>query len=153
VKGAGVVAVGGRLFALVAVIAAAGSCAKKKVECFDVATGDNSAGTRAVFEARHCQGGGETWGGILEALAARRGRVDVVPDQVPGFTGAVYMLNSRARFSIDGEGDAVRFCADDPALLAAMRAEHQRLNASREELGRAMAEAGTLGIVLECGDE
>jgi hypothetical protein len=142
--------VGGRLVALAAVIAAIGGCAKKKIACFDVAARDNSAGTRALFEARHCQGGGETWGGILEALAQRRGRVEVVPDQVPGFTGGVYMLDSRARFSIDGEGDAVSFCADDPALLAAMRGEYKRLNAARGELERAMTDATALGLVLEC---
>jgi len=69
VGGAGVVAGAGRLLALLAVIAAAGGCTKKKIECFEVAARDNSAGTRAAFEARHCQGGGETWSGILEALA------------------------------------------------------------------------------------
>jgi len=144
--------VGGRLVALVVAIAATSACAKKKVECFGVAAGENSAGTRAVFEARHCQGGGETWGGILETLAQRRGRVDVVPDQVEGFTGAVYMLDSRTRFSIDGEGDAVAFCTDAPALLAAMRVEYKRLNAARGDLERAMAEAKSLGIELECDE-
>jgi hypothetical protein len=147
-----VVAGAGRLIALLAVIAAAGGCSKKKIECFEVAARDNSAGTRAAFEARHCQGGGETWSGILEALAQRRGRVEVVPDEVPGFTGAVYMLGSRARFSIDGEGDAVAFCADDPVLLAAMRGEYKRLNNARADLERTMADATALGLELECDE-
>jgi hypothetical protein len=139
-----------RRLALLAAVAAIGGCAKKKIACFDVAARDNSAATEAVFEARNCQGGGETWSGILHVLAARRGRVESVPDQVPGFSGGVYMLNSRARFSIDGEGEVARFCADDPGLLAAMRADYQRLNTDAAELKRAMA--GAKALEIECDE-
>jgi hypothetical protein len=135
--------------ALVAAIAAASiGCTKKKIECFEVSVADNSPGTRAVFEARHCQGGGETWGAILHVLAARRGRVDPIEFETPGWTGAVYALAGGSRFSIDGEGDAVRFCADDPGLVGGIRRDVQRVNGAAAELKQAMA--GATALELEC---
>lgn len=143
---------------IVGLLALAGlTCSKKAappspraapVACFDVTAADNSPGTRQVFAARRCQGGRVTWAGILDVLAARQGHVEPVTAPTPGWTGAVYTLGRRARFSIDDESGAARFCADDPELLAAVRREVARLNASPDALTRAMSEANALA--LEC---
>jgi hypothetical protein len=127
-------------------------CPKKKPipQCFDVVAGKNSAGTRAVFDARHCQEGGVTWGAILSVLAERRGRVEPVEEETPGWGGGVYTLNGQTRFSIDDEGDAAQFCSDDPSLLAAMRGDYNRLNGNADELKRAMA--ATTALALECNE-
>lgn len=139
----------GARFALVAAIAVASiGCAKKKAECFNVTVGDNSPGTRAVFAARHCQGGGETWAAILYVLAARRGQVDPIEVATPGWTGAVYTFRGGTRFSIDSEGDAALFCSDDPGLVVGMRRDVQRVNGAAGELKLAMA--GATALELEC---
>jgi hypothetical protein len=116
--------------------------------CFEVTAADNSPQTREVFAARRCQGGGATWAGILDVLAARQGHVEPVTAPTPGWAGAVYTLNRRTRFSIDDESGAARFCADDRQLLATMRREVARLNAAPDALTRAMGQASALA--LEC---
>ena len=34
------------------------------------------------------------------------------------YVHSVHVLNGEMRFAIDEEGDAARFCSDDPALLS-----------------------------------
>jgi len=142
------------VFVVLAVLPLAGACPKRPAapsahpDCFDVTVADESPGTRAVFEKRSCQGGGVTWSAILQVLAARQGRVAPIEEPLPEWTGDVSMLNGRTRFSVDDEGDAARFCSDEPALLATMRAGVARLNADARELVRAMGEAKA--YELEC---
>lgn len=134
----------------IACLAGLCSCAKptpRAPRCFDVTTGQNSPPTRAEFDTRQCQGGGVTWGALLRVLVDRRGRVTVPEAPSPGMTGEVLLLDGQ-RLSIDEEGDAARFCADDPKLVASIRADVDRLNHGRDELRRAMAEADALA--LEC---
>jgi hypothetical protein len=116
--------------------------------CLDVTAGENSPQTRKVFAARRCQGGGVTWAGILDVLAAHQGHVEPVTEPTPGWSGAVYTLDRHARFSIDDESDAARFCADDPQLLATVRRELARLNTDPGALAQTMGEAKALA--LEC---
>ena len=89
-----------------------------------------------------------TWAGILDVLAARQGHVEPVTAPTSGWTGGVYTLDRRVRFSVDDESDDARFCADDPKLMATMRREVARLNADPGALTRAMGEAKALA--LEC---
>lgn len=121
------------------------------VGCFDVTSARNSASTRSVFAARHCQGGGVTWAPILAALVARRGVVVPVREPVPGMTGDVAVLDAKTRFAIDEEGDAARFCSEDRGLLNAINGDYVRLNRDAAELRRAMSEASPLA--MECLDE
>jgi hypothetical protein len=137
-----------RAIALVIVAACAPAAAGPPIECFDATATHNSRQTRAVFAARHCQGGGVTWAPILGALARRQGSVAPVRDQTPGWTGAVYTLNGGTRFSVDEEGDAARFCAADRGLTTSVRRAYERLNADAGELRRAMTEASALE--MEC---
>jgi hypothetical protein len=135
------------------VLAGFASCKQRsephRIECFDATPANTSASTKKVFAARHCQGGGVTWAGILEVLARRRGSVTAVETPTPGWTGAVYMLGA-TRFAIDEEGDAARFCSDEPALLVSMRTEHARMNADEAALTRALNEAPALQV--ECSE-
>jgi len=142
-----------RRIALLALVVACVGCPKKQAaqrECFNVVVSDNSKGTEALFASRHCQGGGVTWGALLHVLAARMGRVEAVEDVTPGWTGGVYTMNGRTRFSIDDEGDAAQFCAAGPILVAEMRRAYERLNHDAGELKRAMAE--TTALQLECAE-
>lgn len=136
----------------------AGGCAKNKTSevsapavesrtCFEATASANGASTRAVFSARHCQGGGVTWAPLLQALAKRRGPVTRIDERTPGWTGVVYAL-SGTRFSIDDEGDAAQFCSNDAALVSAVRADYQRLNADAGALRRALSEASA--VEMEC---
>jgi hypothetical protein len=144
----------GRTFVLLALLSAGVACGKRSpsapapIACFDVTAQQNSPGTLAVFEARKCQGGGVTWGAILEVVAARQGRVRPVDELLPGWTGGVYLLDDGTRFSLDDEGDAVRFCSDGPALFATMRREIAHLNGDGRALAQAMGAAKALA--LEC---
>jgi hypothetical protein len=119
------------------------ACSKPapRIDCFDVATTKNSPGTRAVFAARHCQGGGVTWGPLLRVLARRQGPFAPVLEPTPGWTGAVYTMIGGANFSIDEEGDAARVCADDARLLDSLRDAYDALNGDAAALQRAMTEA------------
>jgi hypothetical protein len=144
-----------RLVALFPVILALPGCPKKRpptpgpITCFDVAAAQNSAGTQRVFAARRCQGGGVTWGPILDVLAARQGRVEELEGLPPaGWTGGVSRLDGTILFSIDDEGDSARFCAASPELVATMRREVARLNDDADLLTRAMAAANALA--MEC---
>jgi hypothetical protein len=143
-----------RVFVLLGMLSLDVACAKHRppepahIDCFDVTTAQNSPGTRAIFEARKCQGGGVTWGAILEVVAARQGRVTPIEEPLPGWTGSVSTLDGSTRFSVDDEGDAARFCSDGPALVATMRREIARLNGDARELARAMGAAKALE--LEC---
>src|SRR4051812_4917576 len=93
-----------RLAIVVITVAFGGAaCAKKRVACFDATPDTTSGEARALFAARHCQGGGVTWGAILGALAHRHGK---------------------ARFTVDDEADAARFCSDDAQLVAAVRRDY-----------------------------
>lgn len=123
---------------------------EKRIACFDADVVNNSATTKRVFEQRHCQGGGVTWAGIFEVIVARKGRVTATTMPSPGWTGSVYMLNGETRFAIDEEGDAARFCSDDPALLSWMRGEHARLNADGAALLQALHSAPALRV--ECSE-
>ena len=113
---------------VVAAWSAAGS-AKKRAECFSATPANTSAQARALFAARHCQGGGVTWAPILEALARRHGET---------------------RFSVDDEADAALFCSDDAKLLAAVRRDYSMVNGSGEQLRRVMAQASALE--MECNE-
>lgn len=136
---------------VVSVAVAAASAAgapKKRVECFSATAANTSAQARALFAARHCQGGGVTWGPILQALARRHGHVVPVEEETPGWTGSVFTLDDKTRFSVDDEGDAAQFCSDDGKLLAAVRRDHATVNAKGDELRRVMAQASALE--MEC---
>jgi len=145
-----------RILVFLAVLPLGTACPKKRSlpssatrrECFEMTVAANSPGTRAVFEKRKCQGGGVTWSAILYVLAARQGQVAAIEEPLADWTGGVYTLNGRARFSVDDEGDAARFCSDEPALLATVRAGVAHVNADARELGRAMGEAKA--YELEC---
>ena len=145
----------GRVFLLLGLLEA---CATKKpsppvgrpVSCFEVKARDNSPSTQAVFAARHCQGGGVTWAGILRALVRRWGHVKPLPGPSAGFTGDVNTLNGGTRFSIDDEGDTALFCADDPGLVTSLRQETARLNGAASHLRGALAEGSALD--MECLD-
>jgi hypothetical protein len=136
--------------AAILVVVAAGSAAgapKKGVGCFSATSASTSVKARALFAARHCQGGGVTWAPILEALARRHVRVVPVDEPTPGWTGAVF-TNGKTRFSVDDEADAALFCSDDSKLLAAVRRDYAMVNANAEELQRVMAQASALE--MEC---
>jgi hypothetical protein len=120
--------------------------------CFDVTARDDSPSTREVFRAKRCQGGGVTWAAILEVLVHRRGASTAVEGETPGWTGDVRALSwkggTKVRVAIDDEADAARFCAGSDEVLAAVRGDVARVNASAAELERAMREADPLA--LEC---
>lgn len=143
-----------RVFLLCGLVSVSIACPKRplaeshQIGCFEVKAADNGPGTRALFEKRRCQGGGVTWSALLDVIAARQGRVAPIEEPLPGWTGAVYTLNGQARFSVDDEGDAARFCSDQQALLTNVRAAVARLNADARELGRAMGQAKAFD--LEC---
>jgi len=112
---------------------------------------NNSPSTRAVFEAKKCQGGGVTWAGLLNVLVQRRGSSRAVAEVTPGWTGDVRTLSwdgGIARFAIDDEGDTARFCADSALLVSDIQNEVKRLNTEPAELERTMKEANPLA--LEC---
>lgn len=122
--------------------------------CFSVTAEESSPATRALFEAKHCQGGGVTWAGILNVLVQRRGKTRAVEQPAAGWTGDVRLLSWKAgaaRFAIDDEGSAALFCTDAPDLLSELRSETKLLNESSAELARAMAEAEP--ETLECFPE
>lgn len=120
--------------------------------CFSVVAKDNSPSTRAVFEAKHCQGGGVTWAAILRVLVHHRGTSKAVEVAIPaGWTGDVRTLSwngGSTLVAIDDEGDAALFCADSQRLVDDIQSDVKRLNARAGELERAMGEANPLE--LEC---
>ena len=121
--------------------------------CFNIVAQDNSPSTQALFDARHCQGGGVTWAAIVDVLLRRRGSSQPVEEVTPGWTGDVRVLSwkgGRTRVGIDEEGDAVQLCADSQRLLDEIQSDVKRLNALRPELERAMGEADP--AALECFD-
>jgi hypothetical protein len=81
-------------------------------------------------------------------LAARQGRVEDVEEPLAGWTGGVSKLEGAILFSIDDEGDAARFCAASPELVATMRREVARLNGDADLLARAMG--GASALAMEC---
>ena len=124
---------------------------ESRPRCFDVVVGDNSPSTRRVFGAKRCQGGGVTWAAIIEVLVQRRGPSKAVETETPGWTGDVRALSWKGktvRVAIDDEGDSARLCSDSDQVLAEVRSDVARLNASAAELERAMSEANPLA--LEC---
>jgi hypothetical protein len=116
--------------------------------CMDVTAGHNTAQTHAVFAARHCQGGGVTWAGLLHTLVRRRGSTAALEKPMPGWTGDVQVLNGRTMVSIDDEGDAARLCSTDVVLVETIRVDYERLNRDREALLHAMDDSSALK--LEC---
>lgn len=139
------------------IIALLGACtcskrspAPSSIACFDTPSTSTSAGARAIFDERHCQGGGVTWAALIRTLVGRRGKVEPLEGPAPEFTGDVSMLDGRARFSIDDEADDARFCTDDPNLLSAVRADYERLNTDANLLRKAMSE--TPHLDMECFD-
>src|SRR3954463_14675969 len=76
--------------------------ASQKAQCFSVTAEANSPSTRALFEAKHCQGGGVTWAALLNVLVRRRGATRAVEQPTPDWTGDVQVLSwkgSTARFA------------------------------------------------------
>lgn len=138
------------LAGIIVVVAACGTtaCAKKRIACFSATSADTSAQARALFDARHCQGGGVTWAPILEALVRRHGNVVPVDEPTAGWTGSLFTLDGKTRFSIDDEADAAQLCSDDAQLVAAIRREHAALNRDVAELRRVMAQASA--AEMEC---
>jgi hypothetical protein len=119
--------------------------------CFSVVAKDNSASTRAVFGAKHCQGGGVTWAGILGVLVRRRGTTKALETETPGWTGNVRTLSwdgGPSRVAVDDEADGALFCADSQRLVDEIQSDVKRLNAQGPELERAIGEANPLE--LEC---
>lgn len=105
--------------------------------CFDT-HGRTSAATKAVFDRRRLQGGGPTWRSILEVVVRRHTeivgpRTDEPPPTGPDgeFRDAYQVRYGSATtwFSTDDEGDGVRFCAGDPALVREVSGELERLDA------------------------
>ena len=117
-----------RVIVVALLIAGGAGASPRKSRCFDATPDNTSAKARALFEARHCQGGGVTWAAILGTLARRS--------------------NPKARFSVDDEADAARFCSDDAQLLAAVRRDYATINRDVAELRRVMAQ--TSADELEC---
>jgi hypothetical protein len=136
--------------ALVACGQRASTQARTRPACLDVTADHNTAATSAVFEARHCQGGGVTWAALLAVLANRHGSSTPVEEPSSEWTGDVRRLNGTTTFAIDDEGDAARFCSDDATLVDAIHHDYDRLNQDAAALRRAMAEGSA--AALECGD-
>lgn len=122
--------------------------AAPKVACFEATASGNSALTRSLFEARHCQGGGVTWSALLRVVAGHLARLDPVLEPTPGWTGSVYKVDGGGLLSIDDEGDAARVCSGNAPLLASLRDAYERLNGDAVALGRTMAQASALE--MEC---
>ena len=158
-----------RLVALALVIATASGCQKKATpvatpapsagspaalstpRCFSVRADKNSEATRAVFEEKHCQGGGVTWAAIVRVLLQRRGSSEPVLEPTPGWSGDVHTLTwdgGRTRWSLDDEADAALFCADSERLVKEVEAQAKALNSEKAALEDAMAAANPLE--LEC---
>lgn len=137
-------------FLTLTVLLTLASCAKKPAPraCFDVTVETTSATTREVFTRRGCQGGGVTWAGVLRALVRREGSPQPALDT--RWTGDVQTMNG-GLLAVDEEGDAARFCTNQPALLQRVRGEVDRLNADPKALEKAMAE--TTALELECEGE
>jgi hypothetical protein len=155
------VTTGKRLMELALVIAMASGCQKKPTpvapapssgstaplsapRCFSVRADQNSAVTRAVFDEKHCQGGGVTWAAIVRVLLQRRGRSEPVLEPTPGWSGYVYTLTwdgGNTRWSLDDEGDGALFCADSARLVKEVEAQLKTLNSEKAALEDAMAAA------------
>ncbi|MFO0599828.1 MAG: hypothetical protein U0228_31255 [Myxococcaceae bacterium] len=122
-------------------------CTKKPApkRCFDVTVATTSKTSREVFAKAGCQGGGVTWAAILTTLADREGPSTATAGEE--WTGDV-----RAReggiFSIDEEGDASRFCSNEPAFLARIESEWKRINADPAALRAVMKD--TSAEEMEC---
>jgi hypothetical protein len=90
--------------------------------CFDILARDNSEATARLFTARHCQGGGVTWGALLAAAHGDS-------------------------FTFDDEGDAVRVCGA-PNSVDDVRRTYRRLNSDEGALREAMS--STSALLMEC---
>jgi hypothetical protein len=73
-----------------------------------------------------------------------------VEEPVEGWNGGVYRLNGKTLFSLDEEGDAAQFCADDRELVESMKREIRHLNTDVAALKQAMAAADPME--MECFD-
>ncbi len=112
--------------------------------CFAVEAANNSLSTRAIFDAKQCQGAGVTWAALLNVLVRRRTSSGAAPSPPAGWTGYASSLATESgtvQFAIDDEGDAAQFCADSAQLVSAIQNEVKRLNAEPAELERALGEA------------
>lgn len=158
-----------RLLELALVIAAASGCQKRPPpvaapapssssivvlstpRCFSVRADQNSAVTRAVFDEKHCQGGGVTWAGIVRVLLKRRGSSQPMLEPTPGWSGDVHTLTwdgGNTRWSLDDEGDGAVFCADSARLVQEVEAQVKSLNSEKAALEDVMAAANPRE--LEC---
>jgi hypothetical protein len=116
--------------------------------CFNLAVKANSKGTTAVFKQRHLQGGGESWAAILESLV--KGYTKFVReshDYAPGMPhfgipNIVTYRDVETWYILDDEGDVAVFCAGDPELLKAARADYDRLNSDGKALEEALDHLG-----------
>jgi hypothetical protein len=135
-----------RWLALAVIVVASAAHAEPKAErCFSITSGMNSRGTNAVFNKRHLQGGGPTWRAIVESVMQAYAKplrpADPHTPGMPGFGLAMIAAFHGAEtwYVVDDEADAAIFCAGDPALLAAVRADHKRLNGNAKALNDALA--------------
>jgi hypothetical protein len=134
---------------LLAVLSSGCPAKPKPRTCFEFRAEENSNATTALFEQRHCQGGGVTWAALANAVVKRRGAV-ASAEHLEGWNGQVQTLGSTL-FAIDEEGDAMLFCSDAPALTQAIQKELKAINADVSLLKKAMAEADPMS--LECFEE
>ena len=130
--------------ALGVALAAGATPAKPRDPCFSMTAGMNSGGTNALFARRELQGGGYTWAAIVGALVEGYTKLIRVAD---GYSGAmphfgqpmiVRYRGAQTWYILDEEGDAAVFCAGEPALLDAVRADYKRLNGDANALERAI---------------
>jgi hypothetical protein len=113
------------------------------VECFD--THDRtSPEARAVFDRRHLQGGGPTWGAVLNVSVARHAQV-VGPwkdaerpmgDRGPAFE--VHYVTATTWFTLETVADGARFCGGHPGLVREVRRDFEQLNADPRLLEAAL---------------
>jgi hypothetical protein len=117
--------------------------------CFSVRADQNSAVARAVFDEKHCQGGGVTWAAIVRVLLKRRGRSEPVLEPTPGWSGDVHTLTwdgGSTRWSLDDEADNALFCADSARLVKEVEAQLKTLNSEKAALEDALAAANPLEL-------
>jgi hypothetical protein len=115
--------------------------------CFDAYYDDNTQGTNSIFRNEHLQGGGPTWAALLQVFVRRHGdgiRALTEPPRGAPPYGASWSISFAGRmtwFLLDEEGEGARFCAGDPALLAAVRDDYGMANHDGAVLQQALLQA------------
>ena len=123
---------------------AASAAPKQPNKCFNMVYGANSRGTNAVFERRHLQSGGPTWAAIIESVVKGYTTFvrhsDSYTPEMPGFGSPtiVRFRGAQTWYVLDDEAEGAIFCAGDKALLAAARADYDRLNKDAKALDHAI---------------